>query len=368
VLDPALAAVALPADLDTPALVVELDAVEGNVRRLARSLAARGVALRPHFKTHKTVEIARLQRQHGAAGQTCATLGEAQVLVDAGFDDVLVAYPVWPGGPKAGRLRALHERATLTVGVDSAEGAAALAAAVRGAPEPLRVLVEVDCGGRRTGVPPTAAGPLAAAAARAGLDVAGVFTHGGHSYGTGDTPHRAARHEVDGLAVAAESLRAHGLEPRVVSAGSTPTALLSAAGLVTEERPGTYVFGDRQQVAIGSCGPGEVALVVAATVISTAVDGQAVVDAGTKCLGREVQPWLRGYGGLPGWPGAVLERLYDHHGVAALPPGAPRPRIGDVVPVVPNHVCPVVNLATELVVVRGGVEVDRWPVAARARV
>jgi D-serine deaminase-like pyridoxal phosphate-dependent protein len=353
--------------LDTPSLVVDLSSLRDNVARVAAQAGSRGVALRPHFKTHKCTEIAEMQARHGAVGQTCATLGEAEVLAEGGFTDVFVAYPVWPLGPKRRRLLDLHDRIELTVGVDSVEQAQALGA-INGAVRPLQVLIEVDTGGQRTGVSPAAAGAVAAAAARCGLRVRGVFTHGGHSYGLGEAAHRAARDEVDGLAAAVESLQAHRLPAPVVSAGSTPTAMLSATDPVTEERPGTYVFGDRQQVAIGSCTSSEVALLVAATVVSRAVPGQVVIDAGTKSLGRENQPWLSGFGQLPCWPAVELERLYDHHGVGLLPTGRPGPDVGSLVAVMPNHVCPVVNLARELVVVDGDNEVARWPVAARAAV
>jgi D-serine deaminase-like pyridoxal phosphate-dependent protein len=351
-------------EIDTPNPVVDLDLLETNVARMATEVRARGIALRPHFKTHKCLEVADLQRRHGAEGQTCATLGEAEVLADAGFADVFVAYPVWPGGPKRRRLRDLHERISLTVGVDSVEGAEALGAATRGTGAALRVLVEIDTGGRRTGVPPRDAADVAAAVDRAGLELGGVFTHGGHSYGLGNTAARAAREEVDGLAAAAEGLERHGFETPVVSAGSTPTALLSAEGLVTEVRPGTYVFGDRQQVAIGSCRPDDVALVVASTVVSLAVEGQLVLDAGAKSLARESQPWLTGYGALASWPDVAVERLYDHHGVTAVPDSETGPPVGSVVAVVPNHVCPTVNLARDLVVVRGDAIAGRWKVAA----
>lgn len=354
--------------LDTPALVVDSGVLERNVEVMAKAVQARGVALRPHFKTHKTTQVAQLQMNAGAAGLTCATLGEATVLADAGFSDIFIAYPIWPGGPKAQILRELNERITLAVGVDSEESAQALASACRDQADPLRVLVEVDTGGRRSGVQPANAGRIAARAAREGLDVAGVFTHGGHSYGLGQAARDAARDEVEGLAMAVDSLRAAGIEARVVSAGSTPTALLSADGLVTEERPGTYVFGDRQQVAIGSCQASDVALTVASTVVSRAVDNQVVIDAGTKCLGRETQPWLDGFAEVVDHPSIVLTRLNDHHGMGVVPEGYERPAVGSLLTLVPNHVCPVVNLARELVIVRNGLIVDTWPVAARALV
>ena len=160
----------LPGGLDTPGLVVFVDRVLDNIERLQGDLAARGVALRPHFKTHKSVRIARMQVDAGAAGLTVGTLGEAEVLAQAGLRDLFIAYPVWAEGPKASRLRALHESADVSVGVESVEGAERLGAAMAGSRRPLRVLVEADSGGHRTGVAsPDDAVRVARAAAAAGL-------------------------------------------------------------------------------------------------------------------------------------------------------------------------------------------------------
>ena len=137
----------LPADVETPALVIDLDVVEANATRLASALAARGVALRPHVKTHKSVALARIQLEHGAAGLTVGTLGEAEVFVAAGITDLFLAYPLWAVGAKASRLRALLEVSDLSVGIDSVAGAERLAAAAAGGARPLRVLVEIDSGG-----------------------------------------------------------------------------------------------------------------------------------------------------------------------------------------------------------------------------
>jgi D-serine deaminase-like pyridoxal phosphate-dependent protein len=353
--------IALPEGLDTPALVVDLDVMEANIHVMADAIAARGVTLRPHFKTAKMIEVARRQLAAGSPGLTCATIGEAEVLAAAGVTDMFIAYPIWASAPKTARLRALGERADLRVGVDSVAGAETLAGT--GA----RVLVEVDCGNRRTGAAPGEAGLIAAAAADAGLAVDGVFTHGGQGYAPGEVRRQAAEQEVAALEQAVTSLDKHGLTARTVSAGSTPTAVLSARGVVTEERPGTYVFGDRQQVVIGSCDPGDVAAVIASTVVSTAIPGQFALDAGAKTLAKDRPSWLTGHGTIPAYPEAVITRLYDHHAVCRLPDGVSGPQVGEVVGVVPNHICPVVNLATEAVVVRDGQELARWPVDARAR-
>jgi D-serine deaminase-like pyridoxal phosphate-dependent protein len=231
----------------------------------------------------------------------------------------------------------------------------------------LRVLVEVDSGGHRTGVAPAKAGSIAAAARDSGLEVRGVFSHGGHGYAGRAERLSAAADEVNALGEAAAALLEVGIEAAAVSAGSTPTALLSAAGVVNEERPGTYIFGDRQQLALGAIEPDELGLFVMATVVSTPAQDRFVIDAGAKTLARDRPRFLEGYGLLPAVPDAVISATYDYHGVVEVPPGSPRPPVGSLVAIVPNHVCPVVNLVDELVVARRGIVIDRWPVDARGR-
>lgn len=334
---------------------------------MARAMSERGVFLRPHFKTHKSIRLARLQVESGARGLTVGTIGEAEVLAEAGFGDLFIAYTLWLDDAKAARLRALLDHAPLRVGADSVAGVARLAAAVRGAAHLPAVLVEIDSGERRTGVRPDGVVEVALAARRAGLEVAGVFTHGGHAYAGPGAVGSAAADEVDLLAAARDNLRAAGFEAEVVSAGSTPTAVRSAVGAVTEERPGTYVFNDRQQVGLRAASPDGIALVVAATVVSVAIPGQVVIDAGSKTLAKDRPAWTDGFGCLPAYPEATIVRTYDYHGVVTIPDGTPAPALGEVVAVVPNHVCPVVNLADSFVVSRGGRAIDRWPVDARGR-
>lgn len=354
------------ARIETPAVVVDLDRLDANVERMAAFMRDRGVALRPHAKTHKSREIGRRQLAAGAVGLTVATIGEAEVFAGGGIDDLFIAYPLVVRGPKAERLRHLAERCTLSVGVDSTTGAEAIATAVSGAERHPRILVEIDCGGRRTGVRPEAAGTLARQCQALGLEVAGVFTHAGHGYAGPEARSAAAEDEVSGLTAAAASLRAEGIEPVVVSAGSTPTARLSARGAVTEERPGTYVFSDRLQAAVAGETLDGLALVVAATVVSHGTRGGFVIDAGAKILAKDVAPFLAGHGAVLGWD-AFIDRVSDHHGVIELPDGAARPAIGEVVFVAPNHVCPVVNLVDGYLVARHGRLVDHWPVDARGR-
>jgi D-serine deaminase-like pyridoxal phosphate-dependent protein len=357
----------IPAGLDTPCLVVYLDAVEANARRLGSQLDARGVRLRPHVKTHKSIRLAQIQVDAGAAGITVGNLGEAEVMAGGGIDDIFVAYPVWADGPKAARLRALHESVRrFAIGFDSVRGAERLAAAVAGSSRPLRVLLEIDPGNGRTGVAPDRAVEVALAARSRGLRVDGVFAHGGHAYAGRDAA-GAASDEVATLGAAAAALRRAGLEVPIVSAGSTPTAVLAARGEVNEIRAGTYLLGDRQQLALGSAQADSLALWVAATVVSTAVPGQVVVDAGAKSLTKDRPEYLTGHGLLPAYPDAVLERLSDYHGVVLIPPDTAAPSPGEVVAILPNHACPVVDLFDSFAAVRAGEVVGMWPVDARGR-
>jgi len=346
---------------DTPYLRVDVARLHANIDRVAAQAAQRGVALRPHVKTHKTMEIARLQLAAGAVGITVATLGEAETFVRQGIDDVVVAYPLWLDAASAGRLRDLTPDARVAIGVDSVEGAAHTGLLLGGSA--VEVLVEVDAGHHRTGVEPARAGEVALAARRAGLVVRGIFTFPGHSYAPGAT-RSAAADEADALAVAADAVRAVGIEPRVVSGGSTPSleASLEAGlhtclderapdrapdrGVVTELRPGVYVFGDAQQWELGTTTPDRIALTCRSTVVSHA-GGRMVLDAGSKVLGADRAAYATGFGRLPELPDARVVMLSEHHAVVDVA-GAPLPPLGTRVDVVPNHVCAAVNLVDAL--------------------
>ena len=345
-------------DRPTPHLVVDADVLAGNVAAMASYAAQHGLLLRPHAKTHKSADVARLQLEAGAAGLTVATVSEAEVFADAGCRDLFVAYPLWVDATRGARVRALTERVVLSVGIDSVEGARALAAHAPGT----AVLVEVDSGHHRSGVPPTQAGETAEGAARAGLDVRGVFTFPGHSYAPGVAAEVAAQ-ESDALRTAAGSLSRHGIEPAVVSGGSTPSVAAADSDVLTELRPGVYVFGDAQQWELGTTEPRDVALTCLATVVSHA-GGHVVLDSGSKVLGADRPAWTTGHGRLLDHPAARITVLSEHHAVVDWG-DPPLPQLGSRVRVVPNHVCTAVNLADELVVVRGAATVDVWPVTAR---
>ncbi|MCW2716550.1 MAG: alanine racemase [Pseudonocardia sp.] len=347
----------VPAPLRTPYAVVDVDVLDRNVVAMAASARARGLDLRPHAKTHKCAEIARRQLASGAVGLTVATAGEAEAMADAGCADLFVAYPLWVDADRGARLRELADRVALRVGVESVEGAEALARHAG----PVDVVVEVDSGHHRTGVAPEDSGAVAVAAARAGLRVRGVFTFPGHGYGPGSAP-RAASDELAALGLAAAVVRAAGVEIDVVSGGSTPTAPLTS-GELTEMRPGVYVVNDAQQWELGTCGPDAIAFTVAASVVSRR-PGRVVLDAGSKALGADRPDWTTGSGRLLDVAGARIVALSEHHATVTWPDGEP-PALGAVLRVVPNHVCAAVNLVDELVVTSGGDVVDRWAVAAR---
>ncbi|GAB3706919.1 alanine racemase [Mariniluteicoccus flavus] len=344
--------------ITTPTLVVDLAVMRDNIARMAAYAASAGVALRPHVKTHKVLEIAAVQRDAGARGITVATVAEAEAFVAAGHDDVFIAYPVWLDDARGRRLAALTDRARVRMGCDSAEAARRAAAALRGAP--VEVLVEVDSGMGRSGAAPERAGEVGAAARDAGLDVVGVFTFPGHSYHP-DARRAAADQEAVGLARAAESLLAQGIEPLVISGGSSPSAAY-AGGTLTELRPGAYVFNDAQQWELGACTREQIALTAYATVVSHA-GGRIVLDAGSKALGADRPGWASGFGRLVDLPDARIVGLSEHHAVVELAESLPP--LGSVVRVAPNHCCNAVNLADELVAVDGGERVATWRVAAR---
>lgn len=340
----------------TPYVRVDLTRVDAAIDRMAAHARRTGLALRPHAKTHKSIRLGLRQLAAGAVGLTVATVGEAEVFADGGCDDLFVAYPLWVDAIKARRLAWVMERAQVAVGVDSVESVAAMVAhGIR--PE---VVVEVDSGHRRSGVAPEAAGAIARYAADAGFHVRGAFTFPGHSYSP-QARESAAADEASALSRASDAIERVGLTVGVRSGGSTPSAEFAASGL-TELRPGVYVFGDAQQVELGSCRMEDVALTVVATVVSHA-GGRVIVDAGGKALGADRAAWSTGHGRLLEWPDARIVALSEHHATIEWHSGE-RPALGARVLVVPNHVCATVNLADRFVMAG---ESESWPVDARGK-
>jgi len=350
--------------VDTPMPVVLADVMQCNIDRMQAFATEHDLDVRPHVKTHKCVEVGRLQIEAGAVGITAGNVGEAEVFARAGFEDIFLAYPIWPSGTKGERIRHLAQTARMRVGVDNLAAIEALADAMGEEPDRLQVVIEVDCGARRSGAPPGAAGDLARAARQRGLVPVGVYTYPGHGSSGPGSRELAAQDQEAALTAAVRSLAGVGITAEVVSAGSTPTVAFSTGSVITEIRPGEYVFCDLDNTRLGACEEDQIALFVAATVVSDWVPDQVILDVGTKALGREGNP-EKGYGGIAGKK-AVLAKLNEYHGFLAVPGGESRPSVGTVIPVVPNHVCPVVNSFDELLVTdTDGTMLERWPVAAR---
>jgi D-serine deaminase-like pyridoxal phosphate-dependent protein len=357
--------------IDTPSMVVDEEILHTNIAEMASLAASMGVKLRPHIKTHKTPEIARLQIGAGAIGVTCAKIGEAEVMVDAGIDDVLLAYPT-VGEIKIRRLMSLMERARMIVALDSREAAEALSDAMAADDRSIEVYVEVDTGQHRAGVlAGEDAVDLALDLARMpGLRLIGVMSHEGHANTQPpETIEEVALDAGQKLVDTAERLRRKGVDISVVSVGSTPAATYTpTVHGVTEMRPGTYVFKDTMAFRYGIYGPDRCAARVLATVVSHPAPDRCVVDAGSKTLALDMSKGNPGHGYILGHPNAVIERLSEEHGVVVLPPEDERIAIGDRVEIIPNHICPSVNLMDELVIVRDGEVIDTWRVAARGKI
>jgi D-serine deaminase-like pyridoxal phosphate-dependent protein len=356
-------------DLDTPAVLIDLDRLERNVARMAERAKAAGVALRPHCKTHKLPEVARIQLRAGAAGITLAKVGEAEVFAEHGLDDVFLAYPI-VGAVKARRLLALSERMRIAVGADSVEGARTLSEVFAAAGRRLDVLLKIDCGFHRAGVLPKDARATAERLqGLSGVRLRGIFTHAGQGYGceTAETLREAGAHEASSMTAVARELRDASLPCEVVSVGSTPTALHSMRDGVTESRPGTYVYYDASEVSLGVCTLDDCAISVLATVVSAPAADRAVVDAGSKTLSNDpLRPKAAGHGWIVGRK-SRLQRLSEEHGVIGVEPGESF-RVGERVRILPNHACVVSNLHDSVYAVRNGRVEAEWAVAARGRV
>src|SRR5712691_2808260 len=360
-------------DLETPALLLHLDAVERNVQHMSERARQLGVALRPHAKTHKCVELARLQLERGARGLTVSTLVEAEVFARAGFNDVTWAFPIDPTHIPHARRLAEATGAMLRVAVDDERTARALAGSG------LHVWLKVDSGLHRAGVNPAAPYALQVAAElgeERGLVFDGIVSHSGHAYRTTSKPEAAAVAEWERSVMVgfAERVRKEGVPLREVSIGSTP-AMAAAQHLagVTEARPGNYVFHDRTMVLIGCCEPADVGVTVLATVVSHQ-PGAAhfVVDAGALELSKDPGPAHvapQAMGAVRGAPELAVATLSQEHGVirAASPAALDgRFQVGTQVEIVPNHSCLTVPMFDEYHVIRGtgdgAREVDRWKV------
>ncbi len=346
-------------DIDTPAVLIDLDVAEANIDRFQAHCDRHRLALRPHIKTHKLPMLAKRQIAAGAVGITCQKISEAEAMIsEGGIDDILLTYNIL-GAAKLARLRALAARVRLSVVADSPVVAQGLSAAFADASEPLRVLVECDTGAGRCGVtsPEAAAGLAARIAALPGLHFAGLMTY---------PPVGAEAAVQDWLARAKALIQARGIAVEVISSGGSP-GMWQAQDVpaATEYRIGTYIYNDRSLQARGTCGWADCALTVLATVVSVPTQGRAIIDAGSKILTSDLLG-LDGYGHILGRPDIRIAALSEEHGtLTADPIGL---KAGDRVRIVPNHACVVSNMLDRVELLRGGEHLETVAVPARGQV
>ena len=359
-------------ELSTPALTIDLDTLERNLDRMANSCRRQKVRLRPHTKTHKTPEVARMQLERGALGLTVAKVGEAEVMAEAGLDDILIAYPIF-GAEKLRRLVTLARRRRIMVALDSQAPAEELSRAASAQGSTLGVLVEFDAGFHRCGLAP---GPpcvelASKIAGMPGLSFRGLMTYFGNIRGSPEE-RRAGMQVVAGKVEGAlAAFRDAGLEVEIVSGGSTPSAEFSdlVTGL-TEIRPGTYVYNDLNTLYQGACRLEDCAARVVTTVVSTAVPGRAIIDAGSKALSSDLLSAgpESGYGYVVEAPEVPIIKLNEEHGYLDVTRSAHEFHVGEVLTVIPNHVCTCVNMHDEAFILRNGVVAGSWRVAARGKI
>ena len=348
------------AELDTPAVIVDLDKVESNIRRAQEHLARHGLANRPHIKTHKIPALAKMQMDAGAIGITCQKLGEVEVMADAGVaNDILLTFNVL-GETKTERLAALVKRLKrMAVVLDNEVVAKGLSEAGRRYGVDIRFLIECDTGFGRNGVqsPQTA------------LDLAREAMKMPHMQFEDLMTYPTAKPEQrQWLDRALQLLQGAGIQVPVVSGGGSPS--LKSVGefpMLTEYRAGTYIYNDVMQVTAGAATWKDCAMTVRTTVVSRPTDDRAILDAGSKVMTYE-QYYAKGFGRIIEYPDAEITGFSEEHGMVDLKGSAKKPKVGDVVSVIPNHCCVVTNMMDEIYGVRGATVEVVWPVAARGKV
>ncbi len=358
-------------DLDTPAVLIDFDTMGRNLRGMASYCAAHDLTLRPHTKTHKIPEIARLQMHYGAGGITVAKIGEAEVMADAGLNDILIVYPIW-GERKWIRLAELAKRVKISVAMDSLQVAEGISQAAKTAGVEVGIRLEFDTGLRRCGLTPDS-GSIEIAKKifeLPGLRWEGISLYPGHIMGNRKIREQDIPIENAKLDRLLGLLDSAGVPYPVVSGGNTPAAFESHRFHgVTEIRPGTYVFNDRNTVDAESASYADCAVTVLTTVVSTSVPHRAIIDAGSKTLSADTL--LSGdrkcFGYVQERPELLLEDLSEEHGHLIVPEDSAI-KVGDRLRIIPNHVCPCINLHDRAFVVRGDMVIDQWKVDARGKV
>lgn len=356
--------------LQTPALVIDETIVDRNLSRMAAYLAQHTIALRPHTKTHKSIEMARRQMVCGAIGLTVAKVGEAEGMAEA-CEEILMAYPAVDRA-RCTRLAALAKTKRILVAVDSQFALAALSESARAAGSVIGVLVDLDVGMHRTGVQtPLAAVQLAQQISRTpSLRLAGLFFYPGHVWNPVDQQTESLKQIAVRLEETLSLWSRDGLAAPIVSGGSTPTAYQShLIPQLTEIRPGTYIYNDMNTVSAGFCSLEDCAARIICTVVSSAVPGKVVVDAGTKTLtsDRNATKPESGHGYVVEYPRAKVVRLTEEHGELDVSGCERVPAIGDSVYIIPNHICPCVNLQDYAWLRAPGGELSRLKIDTRGK-
>ena len=346
--------------IDTPAVLVDLNIAEANVRAFQDYCDTHGLQLRPHIKTHKLPRLAEYQIEQGAIGITCQKITEAEAMIAGGdMRDILITYNIL-GQDKVARLRALSERVRLSVVADNAAVVEGLSAGFADAKNPLAVLVECNTGADRCGVEtPAEALELASAInAAPGLRFAGLMTY---------PPTGGATQVTTWLAEAKDLIEATDLTVEVISSGGSPDMWRAHhMPLATEYRIGTYIYNDRSLVTRGTCDWDDCALTVLATVVSTPSKTRAIIDAGSKVLTSDLLG-LDGFGHVLGHSDLKIDQLSEEHGriTSDRPTGL---RVGDQLRIVPNHACVVSNMLDHVTLMRGDEIIGTEPVTARGQV
>ena len=342
--------------LETPAVVIDLDKLTANIDRLQAYLHEHGIANRPHIKTHKIPEIAHMQVKAGAVGITCQKVSEAEVMAQGGIEDIFIPYNIL-GPSKLERLTNLAKRATISVTADSVTTVRGYADAAQSAGIELPVLVEFDAGTGRCGVqtPQEAADLAAVIAASPGLRFAGLMTY----------PNLEAADEF--IAEATRLLNAQGLSVNIVSGGGSPVMWEAHTHPdITEHRAGTYVYGDRAMVRSGAMTLEQCAMRVLTTVVSRPTADRGILDGGSKTFTPDTMGF-DDYGYILEYPDAILYKFSEEHGFVNFSACESRPVVGERVSVIPNHCCVVSNMFNQVYGVRNDEVEVTWPVAARGR-
>ena len=347
------------ADLDTPTVLIDIDRVEANLKRAQAHADKEGYALRPHTKTHKLPQFAKRQIELGARGITVQKLGEAEVMADAGVDDIFLPYNI-VGDKKLTRLQALNDRITLAVTADSPDTISGYARTFTSG-KPLTVLIECDTGAGRCGVQtPAQALALARQIELApGLRFGGLMTY---------PPKHGLEKSNAWFDEALATFKQAGIAVPKVTAGNSPDMWAPGGGPVTERRPGTYIYYDRMQVRDKVASFDDCALTVLATVVSRPTATRVVIDAGSKSLAYDPVAGDLSLGhGLVMGTELVVKSLSEEHGVIEMPVASDWPRVGERLRIIPNHVCVVSNLFDTVTLTSGDEVRDTLPVASRGR-